>query len=305
MQLTSGQQEYLLELLSYEYVIPEEYSEAVKNAIRRYATASYTDEELDFLVSSPQSLAALLSYHSPRQMQAFANQYALWLNCLEQSIYQDDPTLEAIIINPDPTSDQKLLAVHQKEDTYQVNPVPQLMFSAGENQHRSLYHSQWSYQDAMKSLEHFMDYAHQEQRYSQLESRTLSWPQLFQQAKLFTMVKDGYVFADKAMGLLTPSNLQFLQQLAGTLQSQRPKTAKSRPNANASKMYYRYAPPAHPFTAELQLAKKIKNKLNQLPAPPLPQLTLPNGSMQMLHPPKTPSMKPMMMPPFPFSGRPR
>ena len=60
MELTRGQQEYLLELLSAEYTIPEPYRDSVKEAIKRYSSAQYSDDELDFLLSAPQSLAAVL-----------------------------------------------------------------------------------------------------------------------------------------------------------------------------------------------------------------------------------------------------
>ena len=59
MSLTTGQREYLLELLSHEYVLTGEQQPLVRQAICRYATTVYDQKELDYLVAMPQSPAAL------------------------------------------------------------------------------------------------------------------------------------------------------------------------------------------------------------------------------------------------------
>ena len=41
MSLTAGQQQYLLELLSHEYVLTEEQQPVVRQAVCRYATTVY------------------------------------------------------------------------------------------------------------------------------------------------------------------------------------------------------------------------------------------------------------------------
>ncbi len=51
MSLTSGQGEYLLELLSHEYVLTEEQQPVVRQAICQYATTVYDRSELDYLIS--------------------------------------------------------------------------------------------------------------------------------------------------------------------------------------------------------------------------------------------------------------
>ena len=89
MSLTTGQHQYLLELLSHEYVLEQTHHFAVRQAICRYATTAYDQSELDFLLNLAQSPAACLYYHSSKQ--GFACQYGLWLNCLEHSIYQHKP----------------------------------------------------------------------------------------------------------------------------------------------------------------------------------------------------------------------
>lgn len=100
MSLTAGQKQYLLELLSHEYVLTAEQQPIVRQAICRYATTVYDQQELDFLVSLPQSLAICLYYQCGKQ--SFARQYGLWLNCLEHSIFQEMDGLEAVLLNPTP-----------------------------------------------------------------------------------------------------------------------------------------------------------------------------------------------------------
>lgn len=297
MPLTSGQQEYLLELLSYEYFIPEECQPAVKEAIVKYANTSYSQEDLDFLVKSPQSLAALLCFHEPNQLQNFAVYYALWLNCLEHCIYQNNAEVEAICINPDPTSQQKLLAISrieppadeqtendQAQPQWQVTALPLLSFPAAEDSTRSCYHSQWTYPAASQSLQQFLDYAHQEQHYGLLASKPSTWRDLYQQAKLFPLVKDNYQFTDKSLGLMPPSNLQWIRQVtaANRQQSKSKHHGKQTQYRPASVFYQR---PAHPFAAEMQLFQQLKHHL--------PPMKLPNMTM-----PPAPPMPSFQFPPF-------
>ena len=128
MELSRGQQEYLLALLSAEYTIPEPYRDSVKEAIERYSTTQYTDDELDFLLSTPQSLAAVLLLNTTDSLQTFARYFALWANCMEYNALDGNSLMEATLINPDPTSRQKLLQII---DTGGSDFAPIPMFPAG------------------------------------------------------------------------------------------------------------------------------------------------------------------------------
>lgn len=55
MELSADKRDKLIELLSSE-TLPEEYIDCVKVAVKQYATKNYSDETIDNLVRTPQSL---------------------------------------------------------------------------------------------------------------------------------------------------------------------------------------------------------------------------------------------------------
>lgn len=277
MSLTAGQQQYLLELLSHEYVLTEEQQPVVRQAVCRYATTVYDQQELDFLISLPQSLAICLYYQCGKQ--SFARQYGLWLNCLEHSMFQEMDGLEAVLLNPDPTGSEKLLAlVRQADQTLEVLPLPQLSFS---KQPQTAGCSRWTLQEARASMCQFLQYAHSGAS-CQEDAELLSWCDLLQQARLFPMVKETYLFTAYSKGLPRPSGWQQMAQLP---------TVKKRPAPVPHSWIYQ--PPAHPFAPERKLMQQMKHSFSTLQPRPLrlPELPAP------------PTLKLNSLPPFPFPAK--
>lgn len=254
MSLTAGQKQYLLELFSHEYVLTAEQQPAVRQAICRYATTVYDQQELDFLLSLPQSPAICLYYQCGRQR--FARQYALWLNCLEHSIFQELEGLEAILVNPDPTSSEKLLAViRQEEEALEVLPLPQLKFS---NQPQSAGCSRWTLQEARASMGQFLQYAYKGAN-CQADAEALTWCDFLQQARLFPMVKETYIFTAYGQGLPQLNSWQQLKQLP---------TAKKQ--SAPVRRGWMYQPPVNPFASEQKFLQQIKQSFLTLPQRPFP-----------------------------------
>lgn len=277
MSLTAGQKQYLLELLSHEYVLTAEQQPIVRQAICRYATTVYDQQELDFLVSLPQSLAICLYYQCGKQN--FARQYGLWLNCLEHSIFQEMDGLEAVLLNPDPTGSEKLLAlVRQDDQTLEAIPLPQFPFS---NQPQAAGCSRWTLREARDSMSQFLQYAHSGAN-CQEEAEALSWCDLLQQARLFTMVKETYLFTAYNKGLPRPSGWQQMGQLPAV---------KKRPAPTPHS--WMYQPPAHPFAPERKLMQQMKQSFSALQQRPfhLPEFPAP------------PRIKLGALPPFPFPSQ--
>lgn len=278
MSLTLGQKEYLLELLSHEYVLSAEQQPAVRQAICRYATTVYSRQELDTLLTMPQSLAICLYYHCNRQ--AFAKQYGLWLNCLEHAIYQEMDGMEAVIINPDPTGCEKLLALTRQADGQLIaEPLPQLRFV---NQPKDDC-SRWTLQEAQASMRQFLQFAYQANSCQQ-EAEALSWTVLYQHAQLFPLVKETYLFIERAAGLPKPSNWKQLQQLS---------SPSNKPTIHhpVKRQSWIYQPPADPFAAEKKLIKQIKNSFTNLHQ---------NRPIPMPNLPKPPIFPSQIRPPFSF-----
>lgn len=265
MSLTTGQHQYLLELLSHEYVLEQTHHFAVRQAICRYATTAYDQSELDFLLNLAQSPAACLYYHSSKQ--GFAYQYGLWLNCLEHSIYQEMDGLQAVLLNPDPTGSEKLLAVIQKENCeIEVRPLPQLPFS---NQLQTVNCSRWTLQDAHMSMQQFLRYA-KSGAACQCDAEPLTWCELLQQARLFPMVKENYQFTCFSAGTAMPLWWQQLQSLPQPQKRPQPQRG------------WIYQPPANPFAPEMNLMKHMKQSFTHLQQtrpisfPPFPTLSQPS-----------------------------
>lgn len=118
-----------------------------------------------------------------RAGQSFARQYGLWLNCLEHNIFQEIDGLQAVLINPDPTGSEKLLAILcQNDEQPEVVPLPQLKFS---NQTQAAGCSRWTLQECRESMQQFLQYARSGSSCQQIEP--LTWSDLLQQARLFPL----------------------------------------------------------------------------------------------------------------------
>lgn len=54
MKIDLGKREYILEILNYQYVIPFEYHECIKQAIKKYATnQKYSDSVIEIMINKP------------------------------------------------------------------------------------------------------------------------------------------------------------------------------------------------------------------------------------------------------------
>lgn len=261
MSIHAGQQQYLLELLSHEYVLTEEEKPVVRQAICRYATTVYDQSELEFLLTLPQSPTACLYY--PCNIQQFSMQYSLWLNLLEYAIYSDSTDLESVLLNPDPTSAEKLLAIHRNADNnLEIIPLPQLQFisstSNSKKQHTTNI-SQWTLQEARTSFQLFLQLARSNGEPVNAES--LSWCELLQQARLFSLTKDTYLFS--ASSLPFPSAGAWLQQL----------TPSNSHTNTINSCTWLGQPPGSPFTGNSNFFNNIKQSLSSISFPvlyPLP-----------------------------------
>lgn len=318
MELSRGQQEYLLELLSAEYTIPEPYRDSVKEAIQRYSTTSYTDEELDFLMSTPQSLAAVLLLNTTDSLQAFARYFALWTNCMEYNALDSNSLMEATLINPDPTSRQKLLQVIGTGDHYQVVPAPELRYMPTPRQQEALALEQsptrrlkpaplasaFSYRTLEDLMHEFLTYADQkdvlpaagerqdpknylyrlDQELQRTASKQFTWSDLRQQALQLPLVNSTYQWNDRQDGLIVPSNIAFINHLNALPAKGHHASTTTQPKRPAQTQ----AAPASPFRfidqfiAQLSPRRMMKN-LGQMRPPKLPPFPFPAPNKQRPH----------------------
>ena len=269
MSITAGQQAYLQELLSHEYTFTEEQQPAIRQAICCYATTAYTQQEIDWLISFPQSL--LLYFYVPCGRKQFACHYRLWLNCLEHAIYREDSCLEAVCINPDPSSSQKLLALQKEEDgTYTAVPLPQLSYSKAAASNNSLSVSHWTWQETQLSFQGFLQTVSKKQPIAE-PAESLTWVDLRQQAQLFSMVKESYSFSAFSDGIPRPSHWEQLQELLST----KPQTTKPKPKHCSQPHRWLQQPPVSPFAMGSHWMKQMQQTLsNSIPTSGRPS-TLP------------------------------
>ncbi|WP_434794530.1 hypothetical protein TPDSL_15710 [Terrisporobacter petrolearius] len=112
MNINLGQREYLLEILHYEYAIPDEFHDCVKDAIRKYATHSnYSESSIDAMLKKPQSLAASISAIRDDNLSLFRGNFAEWLAYIEYNVLKNKGNVVMTIINPDTTSKADLLHI--------------------------------------------------------------------------------------------------------------------------------------------------------------------------------------------------
>lgn len=84
LNINIGQREYLLEILNYEYVIPDEFHTCVKDAIKKYATNNnYSEAAIDLMLRKPQSMASSISAIRDNNLSLYRGKFAEWLACIE------------------------------------------------------------------------------------------------------------------------------------------------------------------------------------------------------------------------------
>ena len=127
LNINIGQREYLLEILNYEYVIPEEFHTCVKDAIKKYATNSkYTEVTIDSMLKKPQSMATSIGAIRDNNLSLFRGKFAEWLACIEYNALKNNGNVLMTIINPDSTSKADLLHIIKKGDKYEAIPGPDI-----------------------------------------------------------------------------------------------------------------------------------------------------------------------------------
>lgn len=128
MELTIDKRTALLDLLLSEYTIPEEMLDCVAKAIKQYATQNYSDEAINKMVNTPQSLSRGLSLLRERNgktdLSLFRGIMLEWLVCAEYNALKNKGAVVMTIINPDPTSKADLLHIINTEHGYKVVPGP-------------------------------------------------------------------------------------------------------------------------------------------------------------------------------------
>ncbi|MCJ0931914.1 hypothetical protein MST22_12200 [Virgibacillus halodenitrificans] len=127
MNISIGQREFLLEILNYEYVIPNEFHVCIKDAIRKYATNTrYSEATIDSMLKKPQSMATSIGAIQDNNLSLFRGKFAEWLACIEYNALKNKGIVLMTIINPDSTSKADLLHIIKKGDKYEAIPGPDI-----------------------------------------------------------------------------------------------------------------------------------------------------------------------------------
>lgn len=127
MNISIGQREYLLEILNYEYVIPNEFHVCIKEAIKKYATNSrYSEATIDSMLRKPQSMATSIGAIRDNNLSLFRGKFAEWMACIEYNALKNKGIVLMTIINPDSTSKADLLHIIKKGDKYEAIPGPDI-----------------------------------------------------------------------------------------------------------------------------------------------------------------------------------
>jgi hypothetical protein len=127
MDISVGQREFLLEILNYEYVIPNEIHVCIKDAIKKYATNSrYSEATVDSMIKKPQSMATSIVAIRDNNLSLFRGKFAEWLACIEYNALKNKGIVLMTIINPDSTSKADLLHIIKKGDKYEAIPGPDI-----------------------------------------------------------------------------------------------------------------------------------------------------------------------------------
>ncbi|MHB9796100.1 hypothetical protein [Streptococcus suis] len=128
MELSADKRDKLIELLSSEYTLPEEYIDCVKVAVKQYATKNYSDETIDNLVRTPQSLskglALLRERNGKNDLSLLRGILSEWLVCAEYNALKNKGSVVMTITNPDSSSKADLLHVINTGNGFKAVPGP-------------------------------------------------------------------------------------------------------------------------------------------------------------------------------------
>ena len=128
MGLSIENREKILNLLNAEYVIPDEIIGCVKEAVRTYSTKNYSDEAVDKIVRTPQSLSRGLTLLRERDgkkdLSLFRGILTEWLVCAEYNALKNKGSVVMTITNPDPSSKADLLHIIKIGNRFKALPGP-------------------------------------------------------------------------------------------------------------------------------------------------------------------------------------
>lgn len=130
MELTVSTRDRLVQLLTSEYTIPDELVDCVKVAIKQYSTKNYTDDAVDRMVRTPQSLskglALLRERNGKNDLSLFRGIISEWLVCAEYNALKNKGSVVLTITNPDPSSKADLLHIIDTGKGYKAVPGPDI-----------------------------------------------------------------------------------------------------------------------------------------------------------------------------------
>lgn len=128
MDLTIEKRERIINLLASEYIVPDEYIDCVKETVKQYATKNYSEEAIDKMVRTPQSLsrglALLRERNGKNDLSLFRGIISEWLVCAEYNALKNKGSVILTITNPDPSSKADLLHIIDTGNGYKAIPGP-------------------------------------------------------------------------------------------------------------------------------------------------------------------------------------
>lgn len=126
IKLTLEQRKLILQLMNYSYTIPQEYHDCVAEAIKKYATKSYTDEAVKKMVQKSQSVANSGFLLREDTLSLFRGKFAEWLACIEYNSLKNSGSVIMTIVNPDETSKADLLHFIKVGDEFKAVAGPDI-----------------------------------------------------------------------------------------------------------------------------------------------------------------------------------
>ncbi|WP_227986053.1 hypothetical protein [Streptococcus ruminantium] len=141
MDLTIEKRERIINLLASEYIVPDEYIDCVKEAVKQYATKNYSEEAIDKMVRPPQSLsrglALLRERNGKNDLSLFRGIISEWLVCAEYNALKNKGSVILTITNPDPSSKADLLHIIDTGNGYKAIPGPDVKSGGSTEENRS------------------------------------------------------------------------------------------------------------------------------------------------------------------------
>jgi len=126
ISLTLEQRKLILQLMNYSYTIPPEFHECVADAIKKYATKSYSEETIAKMVQKSQSVANSGFLLREDSMSLFRGKFAEWLACIEYNSLKNSGSVIMTIVNPDETSKADLLHFIKVGDEFKAVAGPDI-----------------------------------------------------------------------------------------------------------------------------------------------------------------------------------